>query len=510
MNKKQDKDVELVETVEQDDVIDKSRAPEGIKALTPDQRKKLEKALVRKIDFRLLPMIILMYIMNYLDRNNIAAARLAGLEKDLKMHGNQFQTCVSILFVGYILMQMPSNLLLNKMGKPAIYLPCCMMIWGAISACTGASQTYGGLLACRFILGFVEAAYFPGCLYYLSAWYTRKELVLRNALLYSGSLLSGAFSGLITAGITSGLDGARGLSAWRWLFIIEGAITVVIASMALFIMPDFPRTTKWLSEPEQQLAIWRLDEDIGEDDWVDSKQQTFFHGAKLAVKDPKAWLLTGLIYGFTSAGTVTSFFPTVVQGLGKNNITTLLLTTPPYLIGVIVILINAWDADRTGERYLHVALPPIVAVAAFIIAATTTSFAPRYLAMCLMVGSTYCGFVVTLGWISNILPRPPAKRAAALAGINMLSNLNQIYSPYLYPTSAGPRYVVAMSVNTVFSFLAVVFATILRMYLVKLNKKLDAGEPVEDVNTLSKEQLIIAEAEGLPLVAPDNGFRFLY
>jgi len=199
-----------------------------------------------------------------------------------------------------------------------------------------------------------------------------------------------------------------------------------------------------------------------------------------------------------------------VQGLGKNNITTLLLTTPPYLIGVIVILINAWDADRTGERYLHVALPPIVAVAAFIIAATTTSFAPRYLAMCLMVGSTYCGFVVTLGWISNILPRPPAKRAAALAGINMLSNLNQIYSPYLYPTSAGPRYVVAMSVNTVFSFLAVVFATILRMYLVKLNKKLDAGEPVEDVNTLSKEQLIIAEAEGLPLVAPDNGFRFLY
>jgi hypothetical protein len=121
-----------------------------------------------------------------------------------------------------------------------------MVIWGVISGATAASQTYGGLLACRFIVGFIEAAYFvrtvfsahikrpemetnltkPGCLYYLSAWYTRKELVKRTALLYSGSLLSGAFSGLIAAGITNNLDGARGLSAWRWLFIVEGTITV--------------------------------------------------------------------------------------------------------------------------------------------------------------------------------------------------------------------------------------------------------------------------------------------
>lgn len=123
---------------------------------------------------------------------------------------------------------MPSNLLLNKLGKPSIYLPTSMIIWGFISGCTGASQSYGGLLACRFILGFVEAAYFPGCLYYLSAWYTRKELVLRTAILYSGSLFSGAFSGLISAGITENMDGTRGLRAWRWLFIIEGAMTVSV------------------------------------------------------------------------------------------------------------------------------------------------------------------------------------------------------------------------------------------------------------------------------------------
>lgn len=101
-----------------------------------------------------------------------------------------------------------------------------MMIWGAISGATGAVQNYSGLLVCRFFLGFIEASYFPGCLFYLSSWYTRKELSLRTAILYSGSLISGAVSGLVSAGITDGLDGKAGLSAWRWLFILEGSITV--------------------------------------------------------------------------------------------------------------------------------------------------------------------------------------------------------------------------------------------------------------------------------------------
>ena|ERR1700761_5926832 len=108
----------------------------------------------------------------------------------------------------------PSNLILNKMGMPAIYLPTVMIIWGIISGSTGAVHSFGGLIACRFFLGFVEAAYFPGVLFFLSSWYTRKELGLRTAFMYSGSLISGAFSGLITAGITNGLTVARGLRAW--------------------------------------------------------------------------------------------------------------------------------------------------------------------------------------------------------------------------------------------------------------------------------------------------------
>lgn len=266
-------------------------APPLVRDLAPEERARLEKVLVKKVDLRLLPMLILMYLMNYLDRNNIAAARLAGLEDELGLTGTQYLTCVSILFVGYILMQVPSNLFMNKIGKPSLYLPTCMVVWGVISAATAAAESFGGLVAIRFFLGFVEAAYFPGCLFLLSSWYTRKELGFRTAILYSGSLMSGAFSGLITAGITGGMDGKQGLRAWRWLFIIEGVITIAIAFVAYFILPDFPRTTTWLTENERQLAVWRLDEDIGEDDWTGSQNQTFWHGMKLAFQDIKMWNL---------------------------------------------------------------------------------------------------------------------------------------------------------------------------------------------------------------------------
>lgn len=116
-----------------------------------------------------------------------------------------------------------------------------------------------------------------------------------------------------------------------------------------------------------------------------------------------------LLFGFVAAGTVTNLFPTVVATLGYNDVDSLLLTAPPYILAVITTFVNAWHADRTGERYFHITVPLYFAVVAFIIAATTTSLGPRYFAMMLMPSGVYTGYVVALGWISNTLPRPPAK-----------------------------------------------------------------------------------------------------
>ncbi|KAI7657534.1 MFS transporter [Hortaea werneckii] len=477
------------------------QAPPMMRDMTAEERKRKERIMVRKIDFRLLPPVIIMYIMNYLDRNNIATARLSGeegLQEGLNMTDQQYETCVSILFVGYILMQVPSNLFLNKVGKPALYLPAVMVIWGAISTATAGAQNFGGMVAIRFFLGFIEAAYFPGCLYFLSCWYTRKELAFRSAILYSGSLISGAFAGLIAAGITDGMDGKLGLPAWRWLFIIEGAITVAIAGIAFFILPNFPRTTGWLSEEERQLAVWRLQEDIGIDDWTTSEEQSFWHGFSLAIKDIKVWVLMIMLLGIVSSASVTNFFPSVVQTLGYGRINSLLLTAPPYILAMITAFLNALHADKSGERFLHITLPLLVAMAAFILAACTTAVAPRYVAMMLMVPGIYTGYVIVLAWISNTIPRPPAKRAAALALINAVSNAASIYASYMY--GGAPRYITAFSVNCCTAFLAIVMAAVLRIMLVRQNKKLDRGEVLEDGITGG------GQGEG---EAAQKGFRYL-
>lgn len=161
-----------------------------------------------------LPCIGILYILNYIDRQNLSAAKLQGILEDLNMTTEQFATAVSILFVGYLPFQIPSNLLITKISRPGMYICCAVIIWGAISAATAAVKTYQQLLAVRAILGVVEAVFFPGAVYYLSAWYTKKELGKRLAGLYIAQQVGNAFGGLFAAAILQ-LDGAHGISGWQ-------------------------------------------------------------------------------------------------------------------------------------------------------------------------------------------------------------------------------------------------------------------------------------------------------
>jgi hypothetical protein len=213
-----------------------------------------------------------------------------------------------------------------------------------------------------------------------------------------------------------------------------------------------------------------------------------------------------MLTGVVSAGSVTNFFPTVVATLGYNTIQSLLLTAPPYVLCVITTFANAWHADKTGERYLHITLPLCVSMISFIIAACTTAIAPRYLAMMLMVPSLYMSFVIILTWISNTLPRPPAKRAAAIAIINAVSNTSSIYASYMYPENDGPRYVVAMSVNCATCFLAILMATVLRVVLVRLNRQMDQEMDMGGVQL--EAGITNVTEEGVPATAAKKGFRY--
>lgn len=225
----------------------------GAHAMDPEHRARVEKSMKRKLDTRC-GLFVLIYIMNYLDRNNIAAARLRGLQADLNLDSTQYATCLSILYVGYILMQVPSNMLINRIQRPSLYIAAAMLLWGMVSTLSGNVNNFGGMVAIRFFLGFVEAAFLPGALLILSKWYTRKELTTRNAILFCGNLISNAFAALIGAGVLSNMQGVLGHSAWRWMFWIEGAATMAIAISAAFILPDLPHNSRGFTAEELEVA----------------------------------------------------------------------------------------------------------------------------------------------------------------------------------------------------------------------------------------------------------------
>ncbi|GAB7358660.1 hypothetical protein MBLNU230_g3889t1 [Neophaeotheca triangularis] len=444
--------------------------PPSLAGMTDQEIKALGRKATWKMDCVVMPTMTILYILNYLDRQNIAAAKLATIMEDLSLSVQQYNTAVSILFVGYILMQVPSNLVVSKIKWPAAYICLAVALWGAVSAATAAVQSFGGLLACRFVLGVVEAAFFPGAFYYLSMFYNRKQLAFRTAILYSGSQLGNAFGNLLALAIME-LEGAHGIEGWRWLFIIEGVATVGIGAIFAVIMPNAPSKIRMCSQQEIDWIKWNYESDMKSED--NAAEVTALQGFLMAVKDPKTWMLCGILYATYTAGAVNNFFPTVVDGLGFDRNTSYGLTAPPFILCVICMLINGWHSDKTQERFLHIALPLVVTFIANVIAVATTNIGARYFAMMLLPASFYSSAIVQLSWISGSLSQPSVKRAASIAFINSMCNTPNIWTAYLYYDS--PRYVVAFAVNLGAAIVAIGFATFTFLHLRRANRKLEQG-----------------------------------
>ncbi|OJT09055.1 hypothetical protein TRAPUB_80 [Trametes pubescens] len=443
-----------------------------------EARQKLEKKLLRKLDARM-SILIVIYILNYIDRNNASAARLRGFEDDLHLKNQEFNTLLSILYVGYILMQIPSNMFLNYIGKPSIYLPCCMIVWGMISTLTGITNNFIGALLTRFFLGFVEAAFFPGALFLLSKWYKRSELGMRTAILSCGSLISNAFGSLIASGILDGMEGKLGHAAWRWLFFIEGGLTMFFAVLAIFILPDFPSTSHtWLSPEEVRLAERRMEEDIGVGDEEQTEAAGQMHGLVLAFTDWKVWWLALALTSLVVSLSFNAFFPTLSATMGYSPTITLLLCAPPWVFATIVAFCTCRHSDKTRERFWHIAIPLAFGIVGFIIAISTMSLAARYISLFLMAQS-YAGFIVFLTWISNSIPRPPSKRAVALAFINAFSQLGNIAGSYVWPKAWGLSYSNSYAICISTNGLCIIMCYVFKRHLERENAKFAKKEQEE-------------------------------
>ena len=284
-------------------------------------------------------------------------------------------------------------------------------------------------------------------------------------------MLSGAFGGLFAAGIAAAFKHNR-IESWRWLFIIEGIATVVFAFVTGLVIPDWPATTKWLTEEEKALGIMRIVEDAGEEE----EDISTFAAFKMAAKDHRVWLCILGQMCVQAVASLTNFLPTLVKNFGFSTIHTLLLTAPPYLFTALFCLFNTWYSDRTSKRSPHMIYPSFVALAGIIITMSTTNIAARYFALFLMLPGTYGCFQISNAWMANIGARPRKKRAISLAMNNSVGNLALVWTPYLYPASEGPRYMKAWSVNVSLTAVTIVSSIILSIILRRDNKKMDALE----------------------------------
>ncbi|EXF84960.1 major facilitator superfamily transporter [Colletotrichum fioriniae PJ7] len=434
--------------------------------------------LVRKLDWRIMPTLCIMYFLNYVDRNAIAQARLNNLEKDLGMSGTEFNTTVSILFVGYVLMQIPSNMLITRI-QPGMYMSAWMLIWAVVSGCTALVQNYGGLVACRFFLGITEAPFYPGATYMLSIFYTRKEVASRIALLYCAQILATGLSSLIAAGIFAGMDGLNGIAGWRWLFIVEGAATGLVALFGFWLLPNTPLTTRWLNDRERELAHSRMEKDKLSDS--DDKKASAMDGLKQAVRDKRTWLFCLMQNFHLSACSFNSFFPTVVKTLGFNTTITLVMTCPPFIFAGAAGILFGWSSGRLHERTWHITVGLGVAILGFVVAASTLNTAARYVACFIFPMGAYAVNSVIIGWASSTLSQTKEKKAVVLAMTNVGGQIGYIYGAYLWPKSDEPRYAIGFGASAGFALLSILCAWWIRVLLVRENRRIRASTS-ENVN----------------------------
>ncbi|KAK1144192.1 hypothetical protein N8T08_005605 [Aspergillus melleus] len=414
-------------------------------SITPEE----EKALVRKIDLTLLPTIWIMYLLSYLDRTNIGNAKISGMEVDLELSSNQYSIALVVFFIGYVVFEVPSNLALGR-SRPSIFLPSIMILWGALTCVMAVIKDFSHLVALRVILGCVEAGFAPGVILLLSSWYKQAEQSKRFGVFISAAVLSGAFGGLIAAGIVDGLEGVHGIRGWRWLFIIEGAATVGFAIISLFLLPDFPATSRRLSERERQVAVARLATDNVTAATTNSEHLSNLGACKVACRDWRTWAFVIGYMVIVGSSTLTYFYPTLVEGLFGDASTKKvnLLTVPIYGVAFIATGITAYYSDMVPTwRGLIIAAWLSVSLICSIIVCTVYNYTARYVLLVLMAAGLWATNGGTLAYASSAFAgMHPQARGVALAMVNALGNLAQIYGSYLFPEDDSPKYIMGFSV----------------------------------------------------------------
>ncbi|KIV81911.1 hypothetical protein PV11_04059 [Exophiala sideris] len=446
-----------------------------------------EARLLRKLDLYIIPPTMLLYLFSFLDRVNIGNAKLYGMEADLGITDTQYSTAVSLLFVTYILCETPSNLVLKKL-RPSRWISLITTCWAIVATLTGLVQSYGGLIACRLILGALEAGLFPGMTIYLTLFYTKRQLALRVGYLFVSAAIAGSVGGLLAYGIGF-MDGTAGYRGWRWILILEGLPTFVLGIAVYFWLADGPETAYYLSPEERMLMVVQKRRQIGHTASADLQHKEDVYKA---LKDWKVWAFgcgqwgaDTVLYGYST------FLPTIIKGLGKwSTAEVQALTVPCYALGAITYLTVAYFSDRYQQRGLAVVPFCLVTIVGYIILMSDVSSGVRYFGCFLVATGLYVVVGIPLAWLPTNNPRY-GKRITG-SGIQLtVGNAAGIMSAYLYKSDEAPRFIRGHAVSLSMAAVAAIIYTVMSLYFFKRNKRRQAGK--EDSILVGKTEEEIAE-----------------
>ncbi|KFY49688.1 hypothetical protein V496_09860 [Pseudogymnoascus sp. VKM F-4515 (FW-2607)] len=435
-----------------------------------DDRKK---KLLRKMDFHLIPIITLLYLFAYLDRGNIGNAKLAGLLDGVHINDAQYNICLTVFFVTYVIFEVPANMLLKKF-KPSVWIPTITVAWGIVMVCHGFVHNYAGLLACRLVLGIPEAGIFPACSYYVTMWYPRAEAQYRTALFYGAASLAGAFSGLLAYCISL-MDGVGGYGGWQWIFILEGAATVVGGLVAWFFIHDSPNEAKWLDQEEADYINAQLayDGNSSGNALQEGRKKTSY--IKEAFCDWQIYL-SSMIYIGISTSTYGLVFglPTIIKNLGYSARIAQLLTVPPYATACILTIVVAHFSDKYKKRGVFVVSSLTTAAIGFTLAIATSdrpdlsgiTYAGCFIACC----GFYPAFPGIIAWLANNLAGS-YKRAVGMGLQISLGNTGGLIGSNIFRDKDAPAYRLGYGISIGFIVMSAGAATLMIIILDRINKK---------------------------------------
>ncbi|KIW18682.1 hypothetical protein PV08_02971 [Exophiala spinifera] len=392
----------------------------------PLHDRKRERRVKLKLDFIVLPLLATVYFLASMGRSDLGNAKISGLDTDLKLTPSQYSHVSSIFLVGHLVLQLPGTLLIRKIGPP-LQFGLAMLGWGIVTACTVFVDSYASLMVTRALVGACEAFY-QGAVFYLSFWYTYKELATRGAVFYSMSALAGAFNGLIAYAVQKNLAHVSSWSPWQWLFLIEGVVPIGWAFVVWIFLPATPENTKlYFNEDEKALLIER------------SRQAYNTGESKIIPKlilrvllDPKFWFLvvveSATLFCLSS---LSNFLPAILHSFGWSTVKSQLMTVIVYACGFANILFSARISDKLQKRGIVIIVNLMIGAVGYILLLTLKGASGRFAGACIVAIGMYPNVVIVLTWMATI-NIGYTYRASAAALINSIAQAVAIGSNEVY------------------------------------------------------------------------------